>query len=162
MKKKQTANAKIAQAALKLAAKKGWPEVTLTAVAKEAKMPAAALKKICARPTDLIPLIGEEITRESIAKAGKVSACVHDALFDLLMARFDILQTFREGIVSIAEAAPHDKELARSLAHTVMKAMDATVDAACPGARMPLPLSLGLSAVYGFAFVSWCRDKTPD
>ena len=160
--KRQTQNAKLAAAALILAATKGWQYVTLDAVAKESKIPLTALKKRFSAPHDLIPVIVDEMTREAIATAGIPPGPPRDVFFDLLMARFDVLQKHRKAILSITESARQDHALACTLARAGFKSMAAIVDAAKLDTSPRLVLTMGLSAVYAWAFVAWSKDKTRD
>ncbi len=161
MLKAKTNNAKISAAVLRIAATKGWECVTLQAVAKEAKIPLAALNKRFASEHEIIPVIIEEISYKARAAAGKASGLPRDVLFDLLMARFDVLQHHRKAIESISEAAKKDRALACVLARAVFESMAATADAAKLNAPRAVA-TWGLSAIYGLAFLAWRKDKTRD
>ena len=155
-------NAKISAAALHLVAALGWELVTLEAVARRAKTPLAVLKKRFAVSCDLVPLIAEEMDRAALAAVGKIYGAPHDVLFDLLMARFDVLQKNRKAILSIASAARRDKKLSCALARETLEGAYRLINAA----RLELPprpvLAAGLAAVYGWAFYSWSRDESRD
>jgi len=155
-------NAKISHAALRLAAAQGWSAVTLEAVAKAAKMPVAEIKQYFRSSADLALVIAETIDREAFAGAGTVSETPHDRLFDLLMARFDVLQKHRKAILSMAEAARYDQSLSCALARATLAGIYRLIEAA----KLEVPsrpvLAAGLMAVYGWAFFVWRRDESRD
>jgi len=157
-----TDNAKISAAALRLASAKGWQSLTLDAVAKTAKIPLATLKKRFNAPSELAPIIAEEIDHMAFAHTGKPTGTPHDILFDLLMARFDILQKNRQAILSMAEAARTDRALSCALARAITDGAYRLIDAANLKTSSRLVLALGLMAVYSWAFYAWRKDKSPD
>jgi AcrR family transcriptional regulator len=152
---------KICTAVLRLAGKKGWSAVTLEAVAREAKLPRAALQKRFAASVDFIPLLVAETTKEAAKATKGVSGTPHDILFDLLMARFDVLQKNRAGVLAIAAQARSDKELATVLARAVIQGIAESAGAV--GLSAPhIIVAGGLSAIYAWAFWAWTRDDTRD
>ena len=156
-----TAQNKIANAALNLAAAKGWKSVTLDAVAKSAKLSAATVKEHASLPHHLIPLIAEMIDREAFKQ--KTTGAPHDVLFDLLMARFDILQKHRKAILSMAEAARHDRVLSCALIRATTDGAYRLIAAAALKHAPPRPaLAAGLTAIYGWAFFVWRKDESRD
>jgi AcrR family transcriptional regulator len=161
--RKNTTNlddAKITAATLNLAAKLGWEKVTLEAIAQTAKIPVEALKKRFTSPHHLVPVIAETIDAEAFVTMP--SGSTHDILFDLLMARFDILQKNREAILSMAEASRHDRKLSCALACAALRGADRIIDKA-QLSKPPRPvLGAGLVAVYGWAFNVWRHDESRD
>jgi nucleoside-diphosphate-sugar epimerase len=153
-------NAKISAAALRLAAT-GWEKVTLDAVARAAKIAPAALKKRFAAPADFIPVIAAEIDREAFKSAGKTGA-PHDILFDLLMARFDIMQKHRNAILNMQAFAYRDRMLARALACATWDGAYRVIDAAGLETPRRIVLAAGIAAVYGCAFIAWRGDHSRD
>jgi ubiquinone biosynthesis protein COQ9 len=157
-------NAFIAAAALKLAARAGWVDVTIDAIARETKQSVNLFRKRFVATTDLVPLIAEEIDREAFA-AVSGSGMPHDVLFDLLMARFDVLQKHRKAILSMAEAARRDPRLARALACATIDGIYRVIDAAQADEKAipPRPVfAAGVGAIYGFAFHVWRKDESRD
>lgn len=155
----QDENAKLAAAVLRLAAAKGWARVTPEAALREAKVKRRTLTK-----KELAAVIVAQILRQALARACAFSGSPHDVLFDLMMARFDVLQENRKGVLAVASAARRDKELALSLARAVLKSMASMASAARQaGVGVPKPLlTAGLSALYGYAFWVWRRDESRD
>ena len=157
---KTSENAKIAVAVLKLAGTKGWAHVSLDSVAKTAKISAAKLKHTLTSLYDLIPLLVETLDHEAWGGVRSPSGAPRDVLFDLLMARFDVLQKNRKAILSIAEAARCDLALSRSLTREVLNGPYSVIDVAALHAPPRPGLAAGLSAVYGWAFLAWRRDES--
>jgi hypothetical protein len=155
-------NAKIAAAALRSATNLGWNKVTLESVAKGMKVPLATLKARFATTAHLVPVIAEEIDREAFASVGNPSGPPHDMLFDLLMARFDVMQRNRKAILSMAEAARYDGVLARSLACAGLSSLYRFIDRAKLNAPPRPALAAGLATIYGYAFWVWRQDYSRD
>ncbi len=151
-------NKRLAAAALRLAAARGWDNVTSAAILKEAK-----LKKRALALRDIAGIVVDEATRQALA-GRDVSGSPRDVLFDLMMTRFDVLQEHRKGVLAIAHAARHDRGLACVLARKVLAGMQATAaQARRAGVRMPQAvLGAGLSALYGYVFWVWSRDTSRD
>ncbi len=156
--KKSSKDASIAKAALSIAAQKGWPAVTCDAIAKQAKIPAAAFRKRFSAPHDVVPVIVEELAREASVKTKKQAGSEQDVLFDLLMARFDIMQKHKKAVLSIADAALGDAVLAKAFIRATFESMNAAIET--PFFRPAL--AAGLGAVYAYAFFVWSRDETRD
>lgn len=158
----KTEKAKISAAFLRLVARKGWDGVTVVAVAKQAGISPASFKKRFAEPVEIIPLVVDGVTREALAASEAPAGNPHDALFDLMMARFDVLQKNRKAILALADAARRDRPLAIALGRSVWEAIHTTIDAAEINAPSRSLSALGLTAVYGWAFWTWRQDKTRD
>jgi len=155
-------NAEISAAALRCAALSGWEKVTLEMVAKAAKMPVAALKRKFAAPVELVPVIAEQIDREAFSAAGEMSGTAHDVLFDLLMARFDLMQKNRKAILSIGDAARRNRILARALICANLDGVYRVIDQAKLAAPPRPILAIGIAAIYGTAFFAWRKDESRD
>jgi AcrR family transcriptional regulator len=160
VKKHADHDSKIALAALRLA-DKGWSKVTLEAVAKAANIKPADLKQRFATPAKLAGVIAAEIDREAFAGA-KPAGTPHDILFDLLMARFDMLQKHRRAIVNMAEAARTDRSLSCALAAATLDGIYRLIAASKLTKPARPVLALGLTGIYGWAFFHWQRDESRD
>lgn len=153
---------KIAKALLQAVVRKGWDALTLDDVAKQTKIAPSVLKKRFASKHEVVSLAVSYVTREALLQVLRPTGSPRDILFDLLMARFDVLQKDRKAVLILAGAAHRDKELGRTLAVAVWKELNVTLDAAALH-KLPRVLSaFGLSAVYGVAFWTWSKDETRD
>jgi len=160
--KKSVDRQQLSQVILRLIAQRGWNAVTIEAVAKAAKTPASTLKKEFPLPQNFAALLAEEIDREAFASVGKISGAVHDRFFDLLMARFDILQKNRQAVLKMAEAAQRDGMLFRALSCATLEGSYRLIDVAkMNGSSRPF-LAAGLTVVYGWTFFVWRTDASRD
>ena len=102
--------ARIVDAALKLAAERGWAATTLDDIAAEAKLDIdevyrltptkSAVLNAFVRRTDLAVLAGQP---EEAAEAS-----THDRLFDVLMRRFEVLLPDRAALGALCRDLPRD------------------------------------------------------
>lgn len=152
---------RISAAVLRLAAK-GWQHVTLASVAKGAKLPLKRLQELFSTPSDFVGPVASVIDREAFAAAAKVPGTPRDRLFDLLMARFDVLQKNRQAILHMAEAARHDRPLACALLRATIDGVYRLISAARLSTPSRPVLAAGITAIYSWAFWVWQSDKSPD
>ena len=165
-KSKNNEDAKLCEAALRVAASHEWQKVTLEQIAKTAKISVAQIQKRFADPNAILPLIVDELSAQPLKAVGKPDrkTTAHDRLFEILMARFDVMQTWRKAILSIAAAVRHDPRMAFILAPPQIRAMKQTLDFAgfaSVGACSKLT-PLALWAVFLATFRTWTSDETPD
>jgi AcrR family transcriptional regulator len=157
---------KLVTAALKLAASHDWKQITLEQAAKAAKVPAAQAVKLFPTANDLLTAIVARIDGETAASVGKplTQGTAHDRLFEVMMARFDVLQKHRPAIRRIIAATKHDPSLACILlpAHKeAMRKMLALSALKEEGIKEALAIA-GLLAIYAASLYSWERDDTKD
>ena len=151
----------LSAAALRLAASKGWEETSLEDIARSAKIPLTKLKTRFKTSSDLVPVIAKVLDREAF-QGKKFSGAPRDKLFDILMARFDVLQKHKAAILSMAAAAKGNRKLFCVLAQTMIEGCYRIVDTAkLDRPRRPI-LVLGLMALYSSVFWVWCQDKSRD
>lgn len=159
-------NEKIVNATLKLVEASGWDTLTLASVAKAAKLPLSTVEKVAADKTDLLRLIGQEIDRQTRDAIGSVDqdAPTKDRLFEVLMARFDVLQGMRAGFAPIIATLCHDpKGLAVTLPHLGRSMMDMLIAAGVPATGPTGTMrALGLMAVYIWTIKVWQEDESED
>src|SRR5271167_2071107 len=91
---------RLADAALKLLARKAWRDLNLLEVAKAAKVPLAELQPLAGTKLALVGLIlrrlGEETTRRY--RPDKSSASPRERVFDVAMTWFDVLGSRKAAI----------------------------------------------------------------
>jgi ubiquinone biosynthesis protein COQ9 len=94
------------EAALTLASSMPWDMVTLSDIAAEADMSLAELSDYFDDKADILVAFERGIDRRMLEEAGSLSPdeTPRDRLFDILMARFDILGENREAALSILKA----------------------------------------------------------
>jgi len=163
---KRDAKEKLCEAALRLAAKKSWNTLTLEQIASAAKISRAQLQKIISEKNKLLPLIVDFIGERTAAGVGKINPreAAHDRLFQVMMARFDVLQDYRAGILSLFEEFRRDPSLARLILPAQIQSMQTALKIAhleLSGITSQLS-AFGLLAVYYRALWCWKKDQTQD
>ncbi len=172
MVKKATKNIKekAVKAALKLAAEKGWENVTLHNIAEEIKAPLHELHEYFEDRFDVLTAYSRMIDRKVLENAGTPTGTPgqetppRDNLFDVLMERFDILNENREGTIALLRSCRCDpKQAIISLPH-LGRSMSWMLDAAgiaTTGLSGALKIA-GLTGLYLKTLRTWMEDDSPD
>jgi len=156
-------DAKLITAALQSAAAIGWHRVSIAAAAAEAGIPLSVARARFPSKRDILMRFGTLADQQALADVPTESG-VRDALFDMLMRRFDAFQAHREGIQAALRALPFDPLLALSLACATKRSMRWMLEAAgvsCAGPVGELRIK-GLVAVWLWALRAWDRDVSED
>jgi AcrR family transcriptional regulator len=158
--------AAILEAALALAAGKGWGHVILADVAARAGISLAELAEHVEDKSDILALFGRRVDRETLKAVGEPdpSLTSRERLFEAMMARFDVLSGHRAAVVSILETFLCDpKQLVISLPH-LGRSMNWMLEAAginTGGVKGAVRVA-GLSALYLKTLRVWRDDETAD
>lgn len=107
-------------AALKLASVQGWDSVTLYDIAQEAGLSLSDLHTHFEDKFDILAALGRKIDRETLARMSPPDADIskRDALFDIFMDRFEVLNEHREGVTAILRSFKFDpKQAVISMPH---------------------------------------------
>jgi len=156
----------VADAALNLAAEKGWRDLALADIAEAAGLSIGALYAQSPSKSAILAAYSRGIDAAVLAETDgdQASESAKDRLFDLLMRRFDKLDAHKAGLLRIAEDTGRDPlSLVCSLAN-LERSMAAMLEAAglsTTGLRGVLRIK-GLSAVYIGGLRAWFRDDSPD
>ncbi|MDX2201241.1 MAG: TetR/AcrR family transcriptional regulator [Hyphomicrobiaceae bacterium] len=152
---------RVLKAALDLAAEKPWGEVTLSDIAVRAGTTLAEMREHCTGKTDLLAkllrAVDDEVLRTAPRPADGVSR--RDALFEVIMARFDLLQPFKPALRSIHASGAADFTLAApylASQHWMLQAAGIGTDGLAGGARVA-----GLALAYAQAYRTWLADDDP-
>ncbi len=156
-----TPKGRILAAALDCAAKKGWAEVTLADIAEAAKLPLPDLRNELGSKAEILAGLVRAVDDEVLKRAPKRAEGqpARDALFDIVMSRFDVLGPYKAALKSIHASGPADLSLARPLLssmHWMLEAAGISTD----GARGSLRIT-GLATVYASVFRTWLEDDDP-
>jgi AcrR family transcriptional regulator len=148
-------------AALDLAAKKSWAEVTLRDIAEAAGLSLGELRTAFKTKSEVIGALLAAVDGELLRKAPLRSEGQQrrDQLFDIIMTRFDILAPYRRALRSIARAGTADLGLAApflSSQYWMLQAAGIATDGAVGALRV-----LGLAATYAAVFRVWLEDEDP-
>lgn len=155
---------RILDAALKLAARRGWRRTGLADIAAEAGIGLDRLRaKFASKPAIVNGLIRR--TDERALKLGVAEgSSARDRLFDVLMRRFDALAPDRAGIAAILRDLCRDPATALCHAPRLMVSMAWMLEAAGLESSGPFGLlrAKGLAAVYLWALRAWLDDDSRD
>ncbi|WP_027283514.1 hypothetical protein [Rubritepida flocculans] len=143
----------------------GWEGLTLRAVAAEAGVPLAELRRRFPGPLAFLRAHLAAVEQEVIA--GTVedsSSTARDRLFDVLMRRLDAMQPHRAGITRLMRDLPRDPALALWLAAQMPASMAWMLEAAGLEAGGPRGAARahGLALVWLAALRAWEKDETQD
>jgi ubiquinone biosynthesis protein COQ9 len=150
-------------AAFRIAGEEGWRKVNVPAAARAADLSLSeARARFPSRAAILLRFgrLADQTALQDVPSDGSV----RDRLFDLLMRRFDVLQTHRTGVKALLKALPTDPPTAILLACASKRSMRWMLQAAgvtATGPRGELQVR-GLLAVWLWAVRAWERDTSDD
>jgi ubiquinone biosynthesis protein COQ9 len=167
-KNKNDLEKKCALAALCLTAAQGWENVTFDRIARTAKIPVATVKKHFAAKNDILSAIVRNVTEEVAVNLGKPDrhASPRDRLFEVLMARFDVLQKYRTAILNIMSESRRDSAMLCALLPAQSQAMRHILKlAGFERYQFPQQKTVtlgGVGLVYLATMRVWQKDETLD
>jgi AcrR family transcriptional regulator len=150
-------------AAFRLAGDQGWRNVTAAAAARQAGLSLVqARERFPARATILLRF-GRLADQAALLDAA-AEGSVRDRLFDLLMRRYDMIQSHRTGVKALLRHLPTHPPTALLLACATKRSMRWMLQAAgvpATGARGEVQVR-GLLAVWLWGIRAWERDESDD
>ncbi|MEQ8710044.1 MAG: helix-turn-helix domain-containing protein [Rhodospirillales bacterium] len=165
MVKKTDVRTRIIEAALDCAAEGGWRDVSMADVAATAGISIADLYAEFSSRGALLNGFGRMVDARVLAGgAAAMDEPAADRLFDVLMRRFDVLNQYRDGVLSIVEASSRDPMMALCGAGQLRQSMSWMLEAAglsSDGWRGTMRVK-GLMAVYLYTLRAWMRDDSED
>jgi hypothetical protein len=150
-------------AAFQLAAESGWGSVTVAAAARAAELPLEEARGRFIGRDAILMRFGRFADQAALAGVTE-DGSPRDRLFDMLMRRFDALQTQRDGVRALMRALPGDPALALLMGLSTQGSMAWLLGAAglkATGLGGVLR-SKGLTAVWIYALRAWEKDDTAD
>lgn len=153
--------------ALQLAGERGWRELSLAEIAAAAGM---KLSELYPRYPSKGALVAAFMARVDAAMLEQMAAeeadqPLRDRLFAAIMARFDMLQQHRDGVLAIARDTARDPVLGLGMAAGPMRrsidCLLAAVGLSAEGMRGILRRK-AVGAIYLAAFRAWARDDSSD
>lgn len=156
-----TSRGRILKAALELAAEKPWADVGLAEVAARADLGLDAVRTEVHSKADLLAKLLRAIDDAVLKAAGRPAAELskRDALFEVIMARFDLLTPYRPALKSIHASGSAEFSLAApylASQHWMLQAAGIGTDGLAGGARVA-----GLAVAYASVFRTWLSDEDP-
>lgn len=156
-----TPGGRILDAALTLAAERSWREVTLADIAEKASITLVDLKASFDSKAEMLAafsgLVDDEMLRRAPRRTPEQST--RDALFEVIMSRFDALGPHRAALKSIAGSGFADiaqLRTAMNTQHWMLAAAGVNTDGPAGVAR-----AAGLATVYASVFRTWLDDEDP-
>lgn len=160
-----TLEGKIITAAFDLAASPGWADVSLRDIADAAGCSLADVMEQFSDKDDVLAVFVEHVDRKMLADAGDVEReqSSRDAVFEVIMSRFDAMTPYRAGLMSIMKTRtpgfvsdPQTIRMALKTQNRILQA--AGIDTSGAPALLR---QLGLSRIYGQVFHVWLDDDDP-
>jgi ubiquinone biosynthesis protein COQ9 len=150
-------------AAFRLAGEEGWGTLTVAKAARAAGLPLAEARVRFPRSTAILLRFGRLADQAALLDAAEEGP-VRDRLFDLLMRRFDVLQTHRAGVKALLRHLPTHPPTALLLALATKRSMRWMLQAAGLNAIGPVgALQVrGLLVVWLWGVRAWERDESED
>ncbi len=152
--------------AMKLAAERGWRDLSLAEIADAAKLPLSKVYPVFPSKTAILGAFSRQIDTAVLAaeEAGAREGGAHDRLFDTLMRRFDALRPYREALGNILCAEAGDPVSALCDLCRLRRSMACMLEAArlsATGLRGALRVK-ALGLVYLATLRVFLRDDSPD
>ena len=163
MAKRKDPSDKIIDAALKLAAARGWRDLSLADIAKAAKIPLPDLSELFSSKAAILAAWSARIDAEVLKLAedeDMSDESARDRLFDVLMLRIDAMTPQKTALIAIARDLRRDPVAALSLARPMLQAFGWMLEAAgidSSGLRGSLRVR-GLALVWSRVLPVWLAD----
>ncbi len=156
-----TPKGRIISAALALAAKRPWSDVTMRDIADAAGTDLSGLRREFGAKSAILAAFMRSVDDAVLARAPAFgdSQSARDRIFDVVMSRLDVLQPYKPALISIAASQPFDTELARrAMASSawMLHAAGINTDGATG-----FPRVAGLAAIYRSVLETWLEDDDP-
>lgn len=150
-------------AAFRLAGETGWRTVNVAAAARAAGLSLAEARGRFGSRGAILMRFGVLADQSALLDAPS-DGPVRDRLFDLLMRRFDVVQTHRAGVKALLRALPTDPAAALLLACATRRSMRWMLQGAGITATGPIGevQVRGLLAVWLWGVRAWERDASDD
>ncbi len=151
-------------AALKLAAERGWRRVTLAEIARAARLSLAELYALYPGRAAILAALLRRTDAAVLAGGPAEGDTARDRLFEIMMRRFDALGAHREGIEAILRDAGSDPLVALCGVKGVLRSMSWMLEAAGIASQGILgrARAKGLALVYLGTLRVWLSDESPD
>lgn len=152
---------KILKAALDLAAEAPWQDVTLAQIAERAGLTLADVRAHAVSKTHVLAKLLRAVDDEVLRSAPKAApgSLRRDALFEVIMARFDLLQPYKAALRSIDQSGAADFALAApylASQHWMLQAAGIGTEGPLGKARIA-----GLGVAYAQTYRVWLADEDP-
>ena len=156
---------RLLDAALALAARKGWRGLTLNAVAKEAGVPLSRVHGVFPSKWTILDAFADRVDEAVLARpAPDAGEPARDRLFDVLMRRFDAMQPHKAAVTAMAHDLGREPLAAVCAWPRLIKSMAWMLEAASldTSGLAGLVRTKGLAVLYLAALRTWLSDDSED
>lgn len=156
-----TTKGRIVATALRLAGERPWDDITLADIGEAADVGLVDLRQAFNSKGEILAAFTRAIDDEVVARAPKRAQdqSSRDAIFEVLMSRFDILAPYKSALKSIAASWPADPALLSAVLSS-QAWMLRTAGVSPDGLDGQLRVG-GLAALYVSVFRAWLADDDP-
>ncbi len=156
-----TIKGRLVAAALKLAAERPWRGVTLANVAEGAGVSLVDVRREFDSKSDVLAAFVRMVDDAVLARAPHRTGTqpARDALFEVVMSRFDVLAAYKPALKSIAASWTLDPSVACAVGQSqawMLRAAGIRAEGLDGQAR-----AAGLAAVYASVYRTWLSDDDP-
>ena len=156
-----TIRGRLVAAALKLAAERPWREVTLANIAEAAGVSLVDVRREFNNKSDVLAAFVRMVDDAVLARAPHRSGTqpARDALFEVIMSRFDVLAAYKPALKSVAASWTLDPSVACAVGQSqawMLRAAGIRAEGLEGQAR-----AAGLTAVYASVYRTWLSDDDP-
>jgi AcrR family transcriptional regulator len=156
-----TIRGRLVAAALKLAAERPWREVTLANIAEAAGVSLVDVRREFNSKSDVLAAFVRMVDDAVLARAPHRTGTqpARDALFEVIMSRFDVLTAYKPALKSIAASWTLDPSVACAVGQSqawMLRAAGIRAEGIEGQAR-----AAGLAAVYASVYRTWLSDDDP-
>lgn len=156
-----TIKGRLVAAAMRLAAERPWHKVTLAEIADAAGVSLVDVRNEIGSKGDLVAafvrMVDDAVLTRAPQRAGGQPP--RDALFEVIMSRFDVLAAYKPALKSIAASWPIEPQVALAVAGSqpwMLRAAGISADGVEGKLR-----SAGLGALYASVYRTWLSDDDP-
>jgi len=166
MAKRKDPEDKIIDAALKLAAKMPWDQITLRDVARAARLNLSDVYAVTPAKTAILAALSRRIDRAVLAGDDPAldGETLRDRLFDVLMRRFDQMAPLRPALINIRRGLSRDPVAALISLRPALQSLTAMCEAAgldSSGLRGQLAVR-AVALTFAQSMAVWFTDEGPD
>lgn len=157
-----TLRGRIIAAAMKLAGERPWKDVTLLDIAEATGVTLVDLKQEFSSKSGILAAFTRLVDDEVLRRAPKrdTTTSPRDAVFEILMTRFDVLAPYKQALRSVAGdlSSPDPAFVCTFLASQHWMLQAAGIDTGGVTGRMKVG---GLAGVYASVLRTWLKDDDP-
>jgi len=163
-KKPQDSRRQVVDAALDLAAERGWNRIALSDIAGRAGVPLGELYRQYPSKAAILDAYVDDLDRRMVEAEVDIEVSTRDRLFEIVMRRFEAMTPHKEAIRVILRDAGGDPLTALCGARRFMRTVALMLEAAgiSSSGLGGIARSEGMAAIYAYALRAWLADDTPD